>query len=101
MNRMALDDLIRRLLEVRRCRPGKQVQQVQLGEGEIRQLCAASKDVFMRQPNLLELDAPIKIAGTPSPFTISNQFPATPPWSTSISCTLLLTKKEGKPGLRK
>jgi hypothetical protein len=95
MNRMALDDLIRRLLEVRRCRPGK------LGEGEIRQLCAASKDVFMRQPNLLELDAPIKIAGTPSPFTISNQFPATPPWSTSISCTLLLTKKEGKPGLRK
>ncbi|KAM0920066.1 hypothetical protein ACQ4PT_007729 [Festuca glaucescens] len=63
MNRTALDDVIRRLLEVRRPRQEKQAQQVQLGEGEIRQLCAASKDVFMRQPNLLELDAPIKIAG--------------------------------------
>lgn len=63
MNRTALDAVIRRLLEVGRCRPGKQVQQLQLGEGEIRQLCATAKDVFMRQPNLLELDAPIKIAG--------------------------------------
>ncbi|CAM0878174.1 unnamed protein product [Alopecurus aequalis] len=64
MNRAALDNVIRRLLEVRRSRPGnKQVQQVQLGEAEIRQLCAAAKDVFMRQPNLLELEAPIKIAG--------------------------------------
>lgn len=66
MNGAALDDVIRRLLEVRRRRPGKQsqqVQQVQLGEGEIRQLCGAAKDVFMRQPNLLQLDAPIKIAG--------------------------------------
>lgn len=60
MNRAALDEVIRRLLEVRRWRPGRQVQ---LGEGEIQQLCAASKDVFMRQPNLLELEAPIKICG--------------------------------------
>ncbi|KAL6909331.1 hypothetical protein ACP4OV_001612 [Aristida adscensionis] len=64
MSRAALDEVIRRLLEVRRCRPGKQQQPlVQLAEAEIRQLCAAAKDVFLRQPNLLELDAPINICG--------------------------------------
>lgn len=83
MNGAALDDVIRRLLEVRRRRPGKQSQsqQVQLGEGEIRQLCGAAKDVFMRQPNLLQLDAPIKIAGTyqrDDASIISNQIPITP-----------------------
>lgn len=56
-----LDDLINRLLDVRNGRPGKQVQ---LAEGEIRKLCLAAKDVFMSQPNLLELEAPIKICGT-------------------------------------
>ncbi|KAG2723808.1 hypothetical protein I3760_02G187400 [Carya illinoinensis] len=55
-----LDDIIRRLTEVRLARPGKQVQ---LSETEIKQLCVASKDIFMRQPNLLELQAPIKICG--------------------------------------
>ncbi|KAK6933101.1 Serine-threonine protein phosphatase, N-terminal [Dillenia turbinata] len=55
-----LDDIIRRLLEVRSLRPGKQVQ---LSEAEIRQLCVASRDIFMQQPNLLELEAPIKICG--------------------------------------
>ncbi|KAL6292231.1 hypothetical protein ACE6H2_000373 [Prunus campanulata] len=54
-----LDSIINRLLEVRG-RPGKQVQ---LQEAEIRQLCFVSKDIFLRQPNLLELDAPIKICG--------------------------------------
>ncbi|KAL6638623.1 hypothetical protein ACP70R_023734 [Stipagrostis hirtigluma subsp. patula] len=61
MSRAALDDVIRRLLDARRCRPGKQL--VQLTEMEIRQLCAGAKDVFMRQPNLLQLDAPINICG--------------------------------------
>lgn len=60
MDRRALDDIIRRLLEVRGSRPGKQVQ---LSEAEIRQLCVVSKDIFMQQPNLLELEAPIKICG--------------------------------------
>ncbi|KNA16232.1 hypothetical protein SOVF_090760 [Spinacia oleracea] len=59
MEQSVLDDVIRRLLEVRG-RPGKQVQ---LSESEIRQLCLVSKDVFMKQPNLLELQAPIKICG--------------------------------------
>lgn len=56
-----LDDIIRRLTEVRLARPGKQVQ---LSEAEIKQLCFASRDIFVQQPNLLELEAPIKICGT-------------------------------------
>lgn len=60
MDSAVLDDIIRRLLEVRTARPGKQVQ---LSESEIRQLCVASREIFMQQPNLLELEAPIKICG--------------------------------------
>ncbi|KAJ7954718.1 Serine/threonine-protein phosphatase [Quillaja saponaria] len=59
MERGVLDNVINRLLEVRG-RPGKQVQ---LSEAEIRQLSIVSKDIFLRQPNLLELEAPIKICG--------------------------------------
>ena len=55
-----LDDIIRRLTEVRSSRPGKQVQ---LSENEIKQLCAASREIFIQQPNLLELEAPVKICG--------------------------------------
>ncbi|KAG4911141.1 hypothetical protein JHK87_057257 [Glycine soja] len=57
MDQALVDDIINRLLEVRG-RPGKQVQ---LSESEIRQLCAASREIFLQQPNLLELEAPIKI----------------------------------------
>ena len=60
MDPAALDDIIHRLLEVRETRPGKQVQ---LSESEIRQLCVAAKTIFMQQPGLLELEAPIKICG--------------------------------------
>ena len=49
-----------RLLDVRNGRPGKQVQ---LAENEIRLLCLTAKEIFMSQPNLLELEAPIKICG--------------------------------------
>ncbi|MBA0783791.1 hypothetical protein Gotri_001446 [Gossypium trilobum] len=59
MDQGLLDDIINRLLEVRG-RPGKQVQ---LSESEIRQLCLVSKEIFLQQPNLLELEAPIKICG--------------------------------------
>ena len=59
MERGVLDAIINRLLDVRR-RPGKQVQ---LSEAEIKQLCVVSKDIFLKQPNLLELEAPIKICG--------------------------------------
>eukprot|EP00904_Undaria_pinnatifida_P007224 jgi/Undpi1/3631/HiC_scaffold_16.g07001.m1 len=47
------------LLRVR-ARPGKQVQ---LLEGEIKMLCVKARDIFMQQPILLELEAPIKICG--------------------------------------
>ncbi|RZR89810.1 hypothetical protein BHM03_00017596, partial [Ensete ventricosum] len=51
-----LDDVIRRLL-------GGGGRQVKLFEAEIRQLCIEAKKVFLSQPNLLELHAPIKICG--------------------------------------
>ncbi|KAK6161312.1 hypothetical protein DH2020_004693 [Rehmannia glutinosa] len=59
MDSVALDDIINRLLEVKG-RPGKQVA---LSESEIRQLCMQSREIFLKQPNLLELEAPIKICG--------------------------------------
>ncbi|CAM6098677.1 unnamed protein product [Calypogeia fissa] len=61
MDSAVLEDIIKRLLSVRTSgKPGKQVQ---LSEGEIRQLCTVSKDIFLSQPNLLELEAPIKVCG--------------------------------------
>ena len=54
-----LDDIIKRLLD-----GGKRgAKQVQLSEAEIRQLCVEAKRVFLSQPNLLEVHAPIKICG--------------------------------------
>lgn len=60
MDPAVLDDIINRLLEFRHARSGKQVQ---LMETEIRQLCTVSREIFLQQPNLLELEAPIKICG--------------------------------------
>ncbi|KAG2655018.1 hypothetical protein PVAP13_1NG555200 [Panicum virgatum] len=60
MDPALLDDIIRRLLEVKNLKPGKNAQ---LSESEIKQLCAAAKEIFLQQPNLLELEAPIKICG--------------------------------------
>ncbi|GAB4860086.1 Serine/threonine-protein phosphatase PP1 isozyme 2 [Ancistrocladus abbreviatus] len=57
-----LDDIISRLLDFRNARPGA-ARQVQLSESEIRQLCNVSREIFLQQPNLLELEAPIKICG--------------------------------------
>ncbi|KAF5747694.1 putative protein phosphatase-1 [Tripterygium wilfordii] len=54
-----LDGLIERLLEGRNNR-GKRIQ---LTESEIRQLCITAKQVFLSQPILLELEAPINICG--------------------------------------
>lgn len=60
MDPAVVDDVIGRLVEVRSGRTGKQAQ---LSESEIRQLCLASRDIFLAQPNLLELQAPLKICG--------------------------------------
>lgn len=46
---------------VRGNRPGKQVQ---LQEYEIKFLCTKAREIFINQPILLELEAPIKICGT-------------------------------------
>lgn len=61
MDAAAVDRIIEKLIEVRSSKPGKLVQ---LSESEIKQLCVASRDIFLKQPNLLELEAPIKICGT-------------------------------------
>jgi len=55
-----VDSIIAKLVEVRGCRPGKQVN---LAENVIRDLCTTVRDIFMNQPVLLELEAPIKICG--------------------------------------
>ncbi|KAH0468571.1 hypothetical protein IEQ34_003604 [Dendrobium chrysotoxum] len=60
MDETAVDALIARLLDAKN---GRTVRQVHMTELEIRQLCLAAKEVFLSQPNLLELEAPIKICG--------------------------------------
>lgn len=60
MDESLQDDIIRRLISAKN---GRTTKQVQLTESEIRQLCVSSKEVFLSQPNLLELEAPIKICG--------------------------------------
>src|ERR1700760_3227665 len=61
-NEVDLDSIIDRLLEVRGSRPGKQVQ---LLEAEIRYLCTKAREIFISQPILLELEAPIKVCCAP------------------------------------
>lgn len=57
---ISVDNIVDRLLEVRGSRPGKQVT---LTENEIRFLCTKAREIFIQQPILLELEAPIKICG--------------------------------------
>ncbi|XP_064392436.1 serine/threonine-protein phosphatase alpha-2 isoform [Halichondria panicea] len=59
-DKVNLDSIIQRLLDVRGSRPGKNVQ---LTEAEIRGLCMKSREIFLSQPILLELEAPLKICG--------------------------------------
>jgi serine/threonine-protein phosphatase PP1 catalytic subunit len=61
MNDIDVDNIIEQLLSVRGARPGRQVN---LTENEIRWLCVKAREVFIQQPVLLELEAPIKICGT-------------------------------------
>jgi len=57
---LQIDEIISSLLQVRSARPGKEVM---LPERQITLLCHASRDIFIEQPILLELEAPIKIVG--------------------------------------
>lgn len=45
---------------VRGCRPGKSVH---MTEAEVRGLCIKSREIFLQQPILLELEAPLIICG--------------------------------------
>ncbi|KAI4983251.1 serine/threonine-protein phosphatase PP1-like [Hordeum vulgare subsp. vulgare] len=62
MDGHAVDELIRRLLDGKKGKapPSKKVQ---LSEAEIRHLCVTAKGIFLSQPNLLELEAPINVCG--------------------------------------
>ena len=55
-----IDQIIDRLLEVRSAKPGKQVN---ISEQEIRELCNRSREIFLAQPILIELEAPLKVCG--------------------------------------
>uniref|UniRef100_A0A8C6DZX4 Serine/threonine-protein phosphatase n=1 Tax=Moschus moschiferus TaxID=68415 RepID=A0A8C6DZX4_MOSMO len=60
IDKLNINSIIQRLLEVRGSKPGKNVQ---LQENEIRGLCLKSREIFLSQPILLELEAPLKICG--------------------------------------
>ncbi|KAJ9549927.1 hypothetical protein OSB04_022470 [Centaurea solstitialis] len=60
MDGEVLDTFIKKLLDAK---VGHVLKQAVLSESEIRKLCIASREVFLSQPNLLELKAPIKICG--------------------------------------
>ena len=78
-----MDNVIAKLLEVRGSRPGRQVN---LSEAEIRGLCTNAREIFMQQPVLLELEAPIKICGARLPshlLTASLRLSQAAEWSVS------------------
>ena len=43
------------------------IKTVQLSENEVRGLCHKSREIFLNQPILLELDAPLKVCGKKTP----------------------------------
>ena len=55
-----IEVIIQKLLEVKGSKPGKLVN---LSDNEIKLLCDLSREIFISQPILLELEAPIKICG--------------------------------------
>jgi len=55
-----VDGMIIKLLEVRGKKLGKAVN---LSEDELKYLCVTSREIFINQPNMLELEAPLKICG--------------------------------------
>lgn len=55
-----VDAILEKLLAVKNRRPGTNVQ---LTEAEITYLCTSSREIFINQPNLLDLEAPLQIVG--------------------------------------
>jgi len=55
-----IDKVLEQLLSVKKKKPGKHVT---LSENDIKNICNRAREVFISQPILLELEAPIKIVG--------------------------------------
>jgi serine/threonine-protein phosphatase PP1 catalytic subunit len=55
-----VDDIIKSLLDVRTAKPGKLVK---LTESDILGLIRSAKTIFMEQPMLVEVSAPVKVCG--------------------------------------
>jgi len=55
-----VDHILDKLLEAK---DKKASRQVNLTENEIRGLCIKAREVFISQPILLELEAPVKVCG--------------------------------------
>jgi len=63
---MDVDGFLNRLLEARSWpapHTGKHPKYVEFREDEIRDICVAVRDIFIKQPMLLELEAPLRICG--------------------------------------
>lgn len=71
-------------LLVRGSRPGKPVH---LEEYEIKFLCLKARDIFINQPILLELEAPIKICGTWRPVVVVSK-----EWRSLLTCVSSLIR---------
>merc|ERR1740117_2839783 len=56
-----IDDVLDKLLAVRKRHPAG--QHVHLDPETVQHLCAKARDVFVEQPMLLELEAPLKLCG--------------------------------------
>ncbi|EHY65229.1 serine/threonine-protein phosphatase PP1 catalytic subunit [Nematocida ausubeli] len=61
INAPSIDKIIEQLLKVRSSKAS--APRVNLSESEIKFLCSKAREVFMSQPMLLEIEAPIKICG--------------------------------------
>ena len=57
---MDVDKIIEKLLKAAKEKPGKPVD---LSEEEITSLCQQVREVFLKQPMLLQLESPIRICG--------------------------------------
>lgn len=60
--RIDIDNVIKKLTDPE-VRNAKKTKMVNLPESEIKELCYAAMKIFMAQPMLLELEAPIKVCG--------------------------------------
>lgn len=56
-----IDDVLDKLLFVRKRHPAG--QHVHLDADQVQHLCASARDIFLEQPMLLELEAPLKLCG--------------------------------------